>query len=295
MFRSAWDLLKRTILDFIEDGALSQGAAIAYYTIFALAPVLVIVIAIAGLAFGDEAARGAIVHQLGGMMGRDSAETLQAMIVSASNRDSGILATVLGLGTLIVTASGVFGQMQTALNIIWKAEPRAATLSSLVRARLVSLGLVATLGFLLMVSLIVSTALSAMDVYLHNIFPGLEVLLQVLSFVVSYLLIAALFAAVYKILPDKPMHWRDVAIGAAMTALLFTLGKQLIGLYIGSSKVASAYGGAAAFVVILLWVYYSAQIFLLGAEFTKAYAELHGSHASRTKPIRSAPSATATR
>ena len=283
MIRTTWNLLKQTVMDFMADGALSQGAAIAYYTIFSIAPVLVIVIAIAALAFGEEAARGAIVQQLGGLMGRESAETLQAMIRNASNRDAGLLATMVGAGTLLVTASGVFGQMQTALNLIWKAEPRPTSLSALVRARLASLGLVATLGFLLMVSLVVSAALAAMDVYLHNLFPGLDVLLQVVSFVISFLLITILFAAIYKILPDKRMEWRDVAIGAAVTALLFTIGRLLISLYIGNSKIASTYGGAATLVVILLWVYYSAQIFLLGAEFTKVFAETHGSRAPASK------------
>jgi membrane protein len=281
MLRTPWEILKRTVLDFIEDGALSQGAAIAYYTVFAMAPVLIIVIAIAGLAFGEEAARGAIVQQLGGLMGYNSAAALQEMIRGASDPGSGLLATALGIGTLLLTATGVFGQIQTALNQIWKAEPTGTTITGLIRARLASLGLVATLGFLLAVSLVVSAAISAMNTYMHGVLPGWHVLLQVLNFLVSFVLIAVLFAAVYKILPDKSMEWRDVAVGAVVTTLLFDLGKLLIGLYIGSSKIASTYGGAAALVVMLLWVYYSAQIFLLGAEFTKAYAETRGSHARK--------------
>lgn len=273
-----WKLAKDTISNFMADGALSQGAAIAYYTIFSIAPVLVIAIAVAGLAFGEEAAQGAIVSQLGGLMGTQSADAIQAMIRSASNHKSGIIATILGIGTLILTASGVFGQMQTALNAIWKAEPKAG-LSRLVKARVASLGLVAALGFLLMVSLVVSAALSAVDSYLNGILPGAHILLQAVNFVLSVVLIAVLFAAIYKILPDKQIAWRDVLVGALATSLLFTIGKSLIGLYIGHSNIASSYGGAGAFVVVLLWIYYSSQIFLLGAEFTHVYAETHGSRA----------------
>jgi membrane protein len=266
-------LIRRTILAFIEDGALSRGAAIAFYTIFSIAPVLVIVIAIAGLIFGREAAEGEIVRQLSGLMGQESAEALEAMIRSASNRQSGIIATIIGTATLLLTATGVFGEMQTSLNAIWKAQPGTSTVSQLVRARIASLGLIVALGFVLMVSLVVSAALTAFGSYLQSVFPGVHFLLQALNFVLSLVLISALFAAIYKILPDTPIAWWHVIAGAVVTALLFTIGKTIIGLYIGSSKVASSYGAAGALVVVLLWVYYSAQIFLLGAEFTKIYAE----------------------
>jgi len=273
-------LIKASVLAFIADGALSHGAAIAYYTIFSITPVLLIVIAIAGLVFGRDAAQGAIVDQLSGLMGQQSAEALQSMLKSASSTSSGTLATIIGVVTLLITASGVFGEMQTSLNAIWKAEPRSSTVSRLVRARIVSLGLVMALGFLLMVSLAVSAALTALGTYLHGIFPGIRLLLQIANFVISFALISVLFAAIYKFLPDTPIAWRDVAIGAVVTALLFTVGKTLIGLYIGSSKVASSYGAAGALIVILLWIYYSAEIFLLGAEFTQCYAHSHGSKTS---------------
>ena len=279
----AWKLVKGAISNFMADGALSQGAAIAYYTIFSIAPVLVIAIAVAGLVFGEDAAQGAIFRQLGGLMGAQSADAIQAMVKSAGNHKSGIIATILGVGTLIVTASGVFGQMQTALNLIWKAE-RKSGISTLVRARIASLGLVAALGFLLMVSLVVSAALATLDSYLNGFMPGVKILLHTVNFMLSVVLIAALFAAIYKVLPDKAIAWRDVAIGALATSVLFTIGKSLIGLYIGHSNIASSYGGAGAFVVILLWIYYSSQIFLLGAEFTHIYAETHGSHARRQEP-----------
>ena len=179
--------------------------------------------------------------------------------------------------TLVITASGVFGEMQTALNAIWKAKPKGTTVSQLIRARAASLGLVAALGFLLMVSLVVSTALTAFGNYLDFVLPFGKVILTVLNVVVSLMLISFLFAAIYKVLPDRNLEWRDVVVGAVVTAVLFTIGKSLISWYIGSSAVASSFGAAGALIVLLLWVYYSAQIFLLGAEFTKVYAKTHGS------------------
>jgi membrane protein len=279
----AWTLFKQTILGFVEDEALSRGAAIAYYTIFSIAPILIIVIAIAGLIFGQKAAQGAIVAQLSGLMGQQAAEALQSMISSASDRQSGIIATLIGIGTLLVGATGVFGEIQSSLNVIWKAEPSTSTVSRLVRARIASFGFILTLGFLLVVSLVVSAALTALDTYLSGIFPGIHILFQGLNFLISLALISVLFGAIYKFLPDTQIAWRDVLIGAFVTALLFTIGKTLIGLYIGSSKVASSYGAAGALIVILLWIYYSAQIFLLGAEFTKTYAVSHGTHAETAK------------
>jgi membrane protein len=282
MLRKYFALVRATVTGFIADDALSRGAAIAYYTVTSMAPVLLIVIAIAGYVFGTEAAQGAIVEQLSGMMGAQSAEMVQSMIQSAGNRGAGTIATIVGIVALLITASGVFGEMQAALNVIWKAEPKEGTVSRLVRARLASLGLVVTLGFLLMVSLVVSAALKALDTWLNGIMPGLHLIFQALGFLVSLLIIAVLFGAVYKVLPDRKLTWRDVAVGAISTAILFTIGKFLISLYIGSSAIASSYGAAGALIVILIWIYYSAQIFLLGAEFTKAYATTHGSQ--RTNP-----------
>ncbi len=269
-------MLQETVAAYIEDEALSRGAAIAYYTIFSIAPVLVICIAIAGLVFGEEAAQGAMVGQLRGMMGDQAAEAVQAMIASAGNKTSGIWATAIGIVTLLVTATGVFGEMQASLNVIWKAQgPSGVT--GILKARAASLGLVATLGFLLLVSLVVSAALTALGSTLNRVVPGAEALLHLANFVVSFLMVSALFAAIYKILPDRQLRWKDVAVGALTTAFLFTVGKTLIGLYIGSSSVASSYGAAGALVVVLLWIYYSSQIFLLGAEFTKVWASHHGS------------------
>jgi membrane protein len=277
MFSAAWKMLKDTVLAFIDDEALSRGAAIAFYTVTSIAPVLLVVVAIAGLAFGRDAAQNAITEQLSGLMGRQTAEVLQTAVASAANRSSGVVATIIGIITLMVTASGVFGEMQTALNVIWKAKPEGTTVSRLIRARAASLGLVAALGFLLMVSLVVSTLLTAFGNYLNSILPFGQVILTGLNVIVSLTLISFLFAAIYKVLPDRDLEWGDVVVGAIVTGVLFTIGKSLISWYIGSSAVASSFGAAGALIVLLLWVYYSAQIFLLGAEFTKVYANSHGS------------------
>ena len=206
-----WKLLKDTVVSFFEDEALSRGAAIAFYTVISLAPVLLIVIAIAGFVFGQEAAQNAIMAQLSGLMGKQTAEILQTAIASAAGKSSGILATLIGVATLLVTASGIFGEMQTALNKIWKAKPKSGTVSRLIRARAASLGLVAALGFLLMVSLVVSAGLTALGDYLNSILPFSSLILSVLNFIVSLALLSVLFAAIYKILPDRPIAWRDVA------------------------------------------------------------------------------------
>jgi membrane protein len=272
-----WKLLKSTVLAFVEDEALSRGAAIAFYTVTSIAPILLIVVAVAGLVFGREAAQGAITAQLGGLMGQQTADVLQSAVASAGEKSSGVLATTIGIVTLIATASGVFGEMQSALNAIWKAKPEGTTVSRLIRARAASLGLVAALGFLLIVSLVVSAGLTAFGNYLDSILPFGKVILSASNTVISVALISVLFAAIYKILPDRHLEWRDVIVGAVVTAILFTIGKSLIGWYIGSSAVASTYGAAGGLIVLLLWVYYSAQIFLLGAEFTKVYANRHGS------------------
>ncbi len=276
MLGTIWQMLKETVEDYLEDGALSRGAAIAFYTILSIGPVLVICIAIAGLVFGQEAAQGAIVGQLSGLMGDQAAEAIQAMIASASDKKSGIWATIIGFATLLLTASGVFGEMQSSLNAIWKAQPKAGV-SGILRARAASLGLVATMGFLLLTSLVISAALHALGTYLGGVLPGTEIMLQILNFVISFAMVSALFAAIYKILPDRNLGWRDVIVGAVGTAFLFTVGKTAIGFYIGSSSVASSYGAAGALVIVLLWIYYSSQIFLLGAEFTKVWASHHGS------------------
>ena len=278
MFGNAWALVSGSVNAFIDDEALTRGAAIAFYTVTSIGPVLFIVVAIAGLVFGEDAARGAITDQLGGLMGQQGSDLLQTAIQSASQRSAGLIAAAIGIGTLIITASGVFTEMQQTLNVIWRAEPRGTTMSRLIRARAVSLGLVGALGFLLLVSLVISTLLSALSDYINAYLPSGHLILQTLTFLISFGLITLLFGAIYKVLPDRNIEWHDVLIGALVTAFLFTVGKLLISFYIGSTAIASSYGAAGSLIVVLLWIYYSTQIFLLGAEFTKVYASHHGSH-----------------
>jgi membrane protein len=278
---AVWYLLRDTFSGFVDDEALSWGASIAYYTLFSIAPVLLVVVAIAGLVFGRDAAEGAIVDQFSVLMGHQTAAALQGMVESAAKPREGTLATVVGVVVLFIAVSGVFGEVQSAMNAIWKAEPpKTSTLTRLLRARLVSMGLVVTAGFLLTVSLAASAALASFSTYLKFVFPVLQSALGVVDVVLSALLIGGLFAAMFKILPDTDIAWRDVAIGALATTVLFEGGKYAIAFYIGQSNVASSYGAAGALIVLLVWIYYSAQIFLLGAEFSHAYAKRYGSHAN---------------
>jgi membrane protein len=272
-----WTLLRSAVVSFVDDEALTRGAAIAFYTATSIAPILLIVIAVAGLVFGHDAAQGALTAQLSGLMGQQTADLLQSAVASSGNPSSGTLATIIGVVTVIATASGVFSEMQGALNAIWKTEPEGTAVSRLIRARIASLGLVAGLGFLLIASLAVSAGITALSDHLNALLPFGTLIASVMNTVVSIALLSALFAAIYKVLPDRHLEWRDVLFGAAVTSVLFTIGKSLIGWYVGSSAVASTYGAAGALIILLLWVYYSAQIFLLGAEVTKAYANQRGS------------------
>jgi membrane protein len=283
MISTFWKMLKNTVLSFIDDEMLSRGAAIAFYTVTSIAPVLLIVIAIAGLIFGQDAAQNAISGEFSGLMGRQTADVLQSAVASASGKSSSIIATIIGLTAWVATASGVFGEMQAALNSIWKTKSQATTVSRLIRARVTSLGLVAAMGFLLMVSLVISAGLTAFDNYLDAVLPMGNLVLPALNFVVSLVLLGVLFGAIFKVLPDRSLQWNDVVIGALITSVLFNTGKSLIGWYIGSSAISTSYGAAGGLIVLLLWVYYSVQTFLLGAEFTKIYANRHGS--KRGKPV----------
>lgn len=269
-------LLIETIEGFFDDDAFSRGASIAYFTLFSLAPTLLLVIAFAGLVFGRDAAQGAVVEQLSGLMGRDTAEALQAMIQSASDRMTGVFATLIGIFTILLAASGVFGEVQSALNAIWKAKSKRSTMSRLVRARIASFGLVLTLGFVLMVSLTLSAALTALARFLKYRFPVAEFAVQAIDLAISVVLISGMFAIMYKVLPDTPIRWRDVAVGALMATGLFEGGKYLIALYIGQTDIATSFGAAGALIVLLLWIFYSTLIFLLGAEFTRAWTHVYG-------------------
>jgi membrane protein len=271
MLRRAWRFVLAILSNFIADRAMTRGAAIAYYTTFSMAPLLLLLIAVAGLVFGEEAVRGAILGELGGLMGPEGAKALEDMVQSASNTGSGIAATTISIVLLMIAATTVLAELQDALNVIWNAPPQ--TISgwwSLIRTRLLSLALIGAVAFLLLVSLAVSAALTAFGKYFAG--ETASALLEAVNFAASFLVLTGLFALVYKILPDRRLAWRDVGVGAAVTAALFTIGKFLIGLYLGTSDLASSYGAAGALILVLVWVYYSAQIFLLGAEFTKVYA-----------------------
>jgi membrane protein len=274
-----WSMAKQAINDWSSDQASSMGAALAYYTIFSLAPLLVIVIAVAGALFGAEAARGEIIGQLQGLVGVEAARAIESMVLSTSEKMSSAAASIVGVAVLLVGASSVFAELQSDLDRIWKVEPSKRTgIWNFLRTRLLSFGMVLAVGFLLVVSLVVSAILSALGKYWSGLFPkGMEIFMHAADFVVSFLVLTLLFAMIYKILPRARIAWHDVWIGAAVTSLLFGVGKLLIGLYIGKTGVASSYGAAGTVVLLLLWVYYSAQIFLLGAEFTKIYAHHHGS------------------
>ena len=267
-------LCEKAIHKWLEDRAPTMGAAIAYYTVFSLAPMLVMVIGVAGLAFGREAAEGALFGELAELIGPESAEAVQALLRGTSSTRSGIVATAIGIGTLIIAATAVFGQLQSALNVIWKA-PASGNLSVwyLLKSRLLSLSVILVIGFLLLVSLVISTALAAFSDYLDRILDGLATIVRIVHLTFSFGFTTVLFAMMFKLLPDNPVEWQDVWLGAAVTALLFTVGKQLISLYIGSTNMASTYGAAGALVIVLVWVYYSAQILLLGAEFAKAHSD----------------------
>lgn len=277
-----WVLTREAVGSFMEDNCLSRGAAMAFYAVTSLAPIMLIVVAIAGLIFGQDAARNALTGQFKDLMGAQAADLLQSAIENAGEKSSGVLATIIGVITLLLTASGVFGEMQAALNTIWKTGPQGTTFSRLIRARAASLGLVAALGFLLIISLVMSAALTALGHYVEARLPFGKLILGILNAAISFGLLAVLMAAIYKILPDKRLEWKDVIIGAIATALLFTVGKSLIGWYLGSSAVASTYGAAGALIIVFLWTYYSSQIFLLGAEFTKVYAHNQGSQQQNT-------------
>jgi membrane protein len=274
-----FQLLRSGVDIFIAKNAPSRGAALAFYAVTSLAPILLIVIAVAGAAFGEEAARGAIFAEFRSLLGPAGADLLERVIASASAERATLLAAVVGIATLILTASGVFTELEDALNEIWGVRYEGGVLSGFVRARVLSLGLVAGLGFLLLVSLIVDAALSGFhDVVNRNLPFGASVLVA-LNFLVTLILIAVLFAAIYKMLPAKPLAWPYVIFGAGITALLFQFGKLLIGLYLGAYGAGSSLGAAGAVLGLLLWVYYSAQIFLFGAALTKAhYDRVHERH-----------------
>lgn len=278
-FHEAAEIVREAAQSWSDDNAPSMGAALSYYTLFSIAPLLLIVIAVAGLVFGEQAARGEVMDQLSGLLGTQGAMAVEDLLKRVNRPEEGGWAAVIGTVVLLVGATSVFAELQNSLNRIWKAPPRTGPvwdgLLTLVRRRLLSLGLILGLGFLSMVSMVASAALAALSRWWTPWLGDFLLLAEVLNATLAYALITVLFAVIYKWVPDVPVRWRDVWVGALITAALFSLGKTLIGLYIGRSGVSSAYGAAASLVVMMLWVYYSTQVFLMGAELSWAFAKRH--------------------
>lgn len=279
-----WHLLRQAAIAWSEDDGPSRGAALAYYTVFSVAPMLLIAVAVAGLIFGVEAARGELVSQLSGLMGEEGARAIEALVRSAAKPHEGIAATAIALGALLIGATTVFAELQNALDHIWRVPgQRSKGLLRLVSTRLLSFGMILGVGFLLTVSLVLSAVVAAMGKRWGPAMGEWPLIAEALNFGAGFVLVMLMFAMIYKVMPRTPVRWRDVWIGAGVTAMLFTIGKSLIGLYIGRSGVTSSFGAAGSLVLLLLWVYYSAQIFLLGAEFTHAYA-MHCEKQDCTQP-----------
>lgn len=276
--KTIWSLLKETFTEWNTDKASRLAAALAYYTIFSLAPLLIIAIAIAGAVFGEEAARGEIVAQIQGLVGREGAQFIQTAIENASRPRAGSIASIISIAVLLFGASGLFAQLQDALNTIWEVQPKPGRgLIGIIRDRFLSFTMVLGVGFLLLVSLILSAVLAGVVNFLGDMLPGIGFLLQLANFVLSFAVTTLLFALIYKVLPDVKIAWGDVWIGAIITSLLFSFGRFLLGLYLGNSSFGSTYGAAGSVVIILVWVYYAAQILFFGAEFTQVYASRFGS------------------
>ncbi|MYM31723.1 membrane protein [Duganella sacchari] len=278
-------VLKCTISEWFEHRGGSMGAALAFYTLFSLAPILVLVLAIAGWFYGPQAAQGELFAQLRGLVGSQGAEAIQAVLAGAKNKEEGRMATLIASALLLFGATTVFAELKASLDAIWQVPPLTkGTLWDTIRTRLLSFGMVLVLAFLLMVSLVVSAALTLLEKFWGNYWAEAGVALTGVNMAISFLVIAALFGVIFKMLPRVKLSWHDVTIGAIGTAALFTLGKYAIGAYIGNSGVASSYGAAGSLIALLLWVYYSAQIFFLGAEFARQYALQLGSLRNRSLP-----------
>ncbi len=281
---SVWSLLKDTFISWDEDRAPRLAAALAYYTIFALAPLLIIVIAIAALFFDEMQVRTSILEQLGGLIGSSGRQAIEAMIDGARQPTTGAIATSIGVVTLLVAAGGLFGQLQDALNTIWEVQPKPGRgIWGMIKDRFFSFAMVLGTGFLLLVSLLVSTGLAATGKLVAGEAYGQTLMWRGISFVAAFGVTTLLFALIFKVLPDAKVRWKDVWIGAVVTAGLFSLGRFLISWYLGQAATESTYGAAGSLVALLIWIYYSTQILFLGAEFTQVYAQSYGSKIEPTK------------
>ncbi|HUR53233.1 MAG TPA: YihY/virulence factor BrkB family protein [Gemmataceae bacterium] len=288
--RPTWDIVKQTAKEFSADKCARLGAALAFYTALSLSPMLLVVIGIAGPIFGPEAARGGIAHQLRDLVGDDGAKVVEDMLAKSASKKDGIIATIIGLAALLYAATGVFAQLQDALNTVWnvKEEQTPQGVWGMLKSRLLSFSAVCGLAFLLLVSLVFSALVSGLSGRLEQWVPYSSVWLQLGNLLLSLLVTTLLFAMIYKLLPAVRPAWRDVWVGALATAVLFNLGKYLIGLYLGNASVGSTFGAAGSFVVLLFWIYYSAQVVLFGAEFTQVYATTHGAGLATPEPARGA-------
>jgi membrane protein len=277
--KALFELLRETFHEWNQDKAPRLAAALAYYTAFSIAPLLVIAIAVAGLVFGEEAVRGELQGQIQRVVGAEAAGAVEEMVAAASNREAGVIASIIALVTLLLGAAGLFGQLKDALNTVWNVVPKPGTggIIATIRGQFLSFTMVLGIGFLLLVSMVISAVLAGLQNAIGTLVPASVSVLPLINFIVSFLVTTVLFALIYKILPDAEIRWRDVWIGAAVTSLLFSLGRFLIGLYLGNSSIASSYGAAGSFVVLLVWIYYSTQILIFGAEFTQVYARRLGS------------------
>lgn len=281
-----WGMVKKSFAAWVDDYAPSMGAALAYYTVFSLAPLLVIVISVAGLIFGPDAVRGALFSEINSLVGADAAVAIQDLLISVSKPSTGIIGSILGVVVLLIGATSVFGELQDALDRIWRAPARVRSsgLPTLLRTRILSFGMILGIAFLLVVSLVTSAAIAALGKWWGSWFVGWEVMAQIINAGVGFVMTTAVFALIYKLMPRVKVGWVDVWVGAVVTALLFTFGHLLISLYIGKSGVASGFGAAGSVAVIFVWVYYSAQVFLVGAEFTWVYAQCLGSRRHLARP-----------
>jgi membrane protein len=282
--RSIWKLLQETFTEWSEDKASRLAASLAYYTIFSLAPLLVIIIAITGTLFGQEAARGEIVQQIQGLVGKDGAEFIEIAIKNASKPGEGNIASTISILVLLLGATSLFAELQDSLNTIWEVKPKPGrNIFNIIRQRFLSFSMVVGIGFLLLVSLVVSAGLSAITTYFSNLLPGVDIIWQLVNFILSFSITTVLFGLIFKVLPDVKIAWSDVLIGAVITSILFSLGKFFLGQYLGNSSFSSTYGAAGSLMVILAWVYYAAQILFFGAEFTQVYARKYGNRIIPTK------------
>ena len=279
-FKKIWDTLKATIDEYSNDKVPKLAAALSYYTVFSIAPLLVIAIAVAGFVFGADAAQGRVAQEIKGLVGDQGAQFVQTAIQKTNQTGGGVLATILGVVTLLIGATAAFIELQDSLNMVWKVKPKpGAPIKSFIRDRLISSGLVLAIGFLLLVSLLISAGLSALQDYLGRILSIPPFILQLVNIVISLGVIFVMFSLLFRFLPDVDISWRDVWIGALATTILFVAGRFLISLYLGHGSVGSTYGAAGSMAILLVWVYYSAQILFLGAEFTYVYATRFGSGA----------------